>query len=239
MKLTYIFHSGFAIEADNITIIIDYWQDPANIVPHLLQNSGSIYVLSSHFHQDHFNPEILRWKDKRPGIHYILSKDIWRHRRNLINDISSNMTFLAKGQTYKDEFIYVEAFGSTDVGVSWYIETNSKRIFHSGDLNNWLWLDDSTPEESARYQQMFLGELTDIHKKVKTMDVAMFPVDSRIGTDYMRGARQFVDKFRIGLFVPMHFTAQPIADAWAFKDYAISKDTNFFEIKKESDTIEF
>ena len=27
MKLDYIYHSGFAIEADDATILIDYWKD--------------------------------------------------------------------------------------------------------------------------------------------------------------------------------------------------------------------
>lgn len=31
MKLTYIFHSGYAIEGDNFTIIIDYYKDSSDI----------------------------------------------------------------------------------------------------------------------------------------------------------------------------------------------------------------
>ena len=62
MKLDYIYHSGFAIEADGITVIIDYYKDSSEEAPdrgivhdHLLKKPGTLYVLSSHFHPDHFN----------------------------------------------------------------------------------------------------------------------------------------------------------------------------------------
>lgn len=57
MKLDYIYHSGFAIEADGITVIIDYYKDSSEEAPdlgivhdHLLKKPGTLYVLSSHFH---------------------------------------------------------------------------------------------------------------------------------------------------------------------------------------------
>ena len=30
MKLDYIYHSGFAIEADEVTVLIDYWKDSSD-----------------------------------------------------------------------------------------------------------------------------------------------------------------------------------------------------------------
>jgi hypothetical protein len=235
MKLTYIYHSCFVVEVDSITVIFDYWKDPAIIMPSILKKQGTIYILSSHFHEDHFNPEILSWKGNRRDIKYILSKDILRHKRAGKDD----GLYLAKGHSYKDNNIYVEAYGSTDSGVSWYIELCGKKIFHAGDLNNWLWLDESTPEESMRYQKMYLGELGDIYKDVKELDLVMFPVDARLGSDYMRGAMQFVDKFKIGLFAPMHFTANPVSYALAFGEYANKNNIRFFSIKKEGDYILF
>ena len=53
MKLDYIYHSGFAIEADGITVIIDYYKDSSEEAPdrgivhdHLLKKPGTLYVLS-------------------------------------------------------------------------------------------------------------------------------------------------------------------------------------------------
>lgn len=68
MRLTYIYHSGFAIEADEFAILIDYYKDTGRspekgfVHEKLLNRAGTLYVLSSHFHPDHFNPEVLRWK---------------------------------------------------------------------------------------------------------------------------------------------------------------------------------
>ena len=83
MKLDYIYHSGFAIEADGVTVIIDYYKDSSEEVfnkgivhDYLLEKPGVLYVLCSHFHPDHFNREVLSWKKLRPDIRYIFSKDI-------------------------------------------------------------------------------------------------------------------------------------------------------------------
>ena len=59
MKLDYIYHSGFAIEADGVTVIIDYYKDSSEteynkgiVHDYLLGRPGELYVLSSHFHPD-------------------------------------------------------------------------------------------------------------------------------------------------------------------------------------------
>lgn len=68
MILDYIYHSGFAIEAEGVTLIIDYYKDSSEtelnkgiVHDRLLQRPGKLYVLASHFHPDHFNREVLTW----------------------------------------------------------------------------------------------------------------------------------------------------------------------------------
>ena len=75
MTLDYIYHSGFAIEMEGVTIIIDYYKDSSEtehnrgiVHDYLLQRPGKLYVLATHFHPDHFNREILTWKEQRPDI---------------------------------------------------------------------------------------------------------------------------------------------------------------------------
>ena len=150
MKLDYIYHSGFAIEADGVTVIIDYYKDSSEEVfnkgivhDNLLEKPGVLYVLCSHFHPDHFNREVLSWKKQRPDIRYIFSKDILKHRRASAEDA----TYINKGDTYEDEHIRIQAFGSTDVGISFLIDLQDRRLFHAGDLNNWHWSEESTPQE--------------------------------------------------------------------------------------------
>lgn len=162
MKLDYIYHSGFAIEADGVTVIIDYYKDSSEEAPDrgivhdcLLKKPGIIYVLSSHFHPDHFNREVLSWKAERPDIRYIFSKDILKHRRASAEDA----TFINKGDVYEDGHIRIEAFGSTDVGISFLIDLQGVRLFHAGDLNNWHWSEESTPQEIRKAEGDFLAEV--------------------------------------------------------------------------------
>lgn len=54
MKLTYIFHSGFAVETQSCVLVFDYWMDPADCMPVILSKGKPVYVLVSHFHEDHF-----------------------------------------------------------------------------------------------------------------------------------------------------------------------------------------
>ena len=75
MKLTFIFHSGFALETEQSILIFDFWMDPAHVMESVLLSKKSLYVLSSHFHEDHFNREIFEWKKIKPNITCILSKE--------------------------------------------------------------------------------------------------------------------------------------------------------------------
>lgn len=71
---------------------------------------------------------------RKANVRYILSKDILKHRRAQKEEADA---WLGKGATWEDELLRVTATGSNDSGVSWVIETDGKRIFHAGDLNNW------------------------------------------------------------------------------------------------------
>lgn len=130
MRLTYIYHSGFAIEAEGYAILIDYFQDTGKtpdtgfVHDELLHRPGTLYILSSHFHPDHFNPEILEWKKIKKDIKYIFSKDILKRRRAKPEDA----LYLKKGDVFEDENIRIQAFGSTDVGISFLIDCEGKNF---------------------------------------------------------------------------------------------------------------
>jgi len=239
MKLTYIYHSGFAIEGDGFTIVIDYYKDSSGnysggvVHDRLLKCSGRLYVLASHAHPDHFNPQILEWENERQDICYVLSKDI-SDRRKVEN---KRVVWLDKGDVYKDDRLSIRAFGSTDLGISFLIEAGGKTVFHAGDLNNWHWKEESTPEEVCEAEAAFLKELGDIASYTKAVDVAIFPVDPRLGKEYMLGGRQFVDCIKTGLFVPMHF-GEAYKEANAFEGYAAA-GAQFFSIRHRGEWIVF
>ena len=272
MRLTYIFHSGFVLETEKSILVFDYWMDPGNVMEAVLQSDKPLYVFSSHFHEDHFTREIFKWRKSKSNVKYILSKDILRHRRACKEEADA---WLAKGASWSDERISVKALGSTDSGVSWIVETEGKRIFHAGDLNNWYarFLPEAVPgktfysEEFEEYidpiahEKQYLGELKDIRKVADSFDLVMFPIDGRIGNGYTLGGRQFIERFKVGMFVPMHFVASgfevteqrepssslewPSHDgtrhsqsSWRMKEFTDEKNIPFWEITKEGETLD-
>jgi len=273
MTLTYIFHSGFALETEQSILVFDYWMDPSGVMDGVLRSRKPMYVFSSHFHEDHFTKDIFEWKKQKPNITYILSKDIYKHRRASKEDAD---VWLAKGGTWSDDNISVWALGSTDSGVSWIVETEDKaaikreqsqaclesaerkqarpkvkRIFHAGDLNNWYakFLSDNNPDQERysfemeevfnpiAHEKQFLGELKDIRKVADSFDVVMFPIDGRVGNGYTLGGRQFIERFKVGLFVPMHFTTG-FESSWRMKEFTDEKNILFWEISREGESIE-
>lgn len=252
MTLTYIFHSGFVLEAERCILIFDYWMDPANVVPSFFIGTKPVYVFSSHFHEDHFTKKILQWKHAYPNTHftYILSKDIMKRRRANREDAD---VWMGKGSFWGDENLKVTATGSNDSGVSWIIEVEGKMVFHAGDLCNWYarFLAEERPEgeiyseefgefiNPVAEEKRFLGELKDIKKITGSFDLIMFPVDGRIGNGYTLGGRQFIERFAVGRFVPMHFVASGFESAARMEPFCQEKNIPFWAIKKEGESMVF
>ena len=109
------------------------------------------------------------------------------------------------------------------------------------------------------HEKQYLGELKDIRKITDSFDVVMFPIDGRIGNGYTLGGRQFIERFKVGLFVPMLFVASgfemteqrepssslewPSRDgtrrsqsAWRMKEFTDEKGIPFWEISREGDS---
>ena len=249
MKLTYIFHSGFVLETEESILVFDYWMDPGNVMESVFLTPKPLYVFSSHFHEDHFTRGIFDWRKRKENVTYILSKDILRHRRARKEEADA---WLAKGASWADERISVKALGSTDSGVSWIVETEGKRIFHAGDLNNWYarFLPEAVPghtiyseefEEDIdpiAHEKQYLGELKDIRKVADGFDLVMFPIDGRIGNGYTLGGRQFIKRFKVGMFVPMHFVASGFESSWRMKEFTDEKSIPFWKITKEGETLD-
>lgn len=235
MKLYYIFHSCFMLEAEQCVIIFDYWKDsPDGDVKHMLEHTDKrVYFMASHFHEDHFNPEIFSLNVPNGQKRIILSRDIVRRRRAKETDAD---VLLRRGDTYSDDMISVKAFGSTDAGVSFMVETDGKKVFHAGDLNNWHWEDESTPQEVKKMEGDFMAVLRDIKAEYPAVDLAMFPVDPRLGTDFARGARQWIQTIKTTYMAPMHFP--PAREkAMTFGKEAEFRGTKFFYIHREGEEI--
>jgi len=227
MNIKYINHSGFMIEDGTSVLMIDCCGLTKESKEFHECAGKYLYVLASHVHADHFDRDIMSYR--MPRLKWILSSDILKKVAP-----HSDIYFLNKGDVYRDERVAIKAYGSTDEGISFYIETGGKKIFHSGDLNNWHWNEEETPSDAAKNEKQFLDELALIAKEVPALDAAMFPVDPRLGKDYTRGAEQFLDSIKTGLFIPMHFW-DDIKAANAFRGAAEQRGCRFAEIHAAGD----
>lgn len=233
MQLTYLYNSGFLLETGRVNILFDYYRKGQDIIRRLLASELPLYVLVSHSHADHFNPDCLGWRSKHRDVRYIFSDELSEAAIPKKNDI----TYLPVGGSYVDEYLVVEAFGSTDLGCSFYLAVDGISVFHAGDLNNWHWTDESMPEESAAAECAYLKELQRIAKAHSSVHLAMFPVDARMGSDYARGARQFLQAVRTDIFVPMHFWNRPDKAA-AFSATAHCFGARSFVLQRSGESIE-
>ena len=212
MIVTYVYHSCCAIEFENFSVIIDYYQDATKdgeetgwVKNHLLKQEKPLYVLCTHSHADHFNEEVLSWDQDRGDVTYLFSKEVADTLKDnaLLKD--DKIIYLDKFEAYRDGNIMVKAFGSTDAGASFYMEHEDKKLFHAGDLNNWHWNEEATKEETYVYENHYICELELLSEHVNEVDIAMFPLDPRLGKDFMRGGEQFVNKINTDNFLPLHF----------------------------------
>ena len=238
MKLFYVFHDCFILSFNNCTLIFDYWRDITQKVLSYIDPSKDVYVLVSHHHQDHFNREIFHWQDKFPVIKYILSNDTAKYMRRFLSPkdgsspiVSPDKVFSMKaGDVYSDEKIYIKAYGSTDIGVSYFIQHNNSTVFHAGDCNAWISTESSTKKQIISILKQFHSKIDPLSREHPRLTLAMFPVDPRLGGNFWIGAKEFLSSEWVDHFVPMHF-------ALATTEKELERDatlaTNFDNFKSE------
>lgn len=241
--LTYIYHDCFVYEDKETIIVFDYWTDPLSAnkeEPRFLKEASKdkhLIVLVSHHHKDHYSKDIFAWEKKFNKITYVLSGDTAKFCRHLLKQDTlfagtkpspENVIILKPGEKAIIEGIEVEAFDSSDIGNSYALNIEGTIVFHAGDLNAWIWKDESTEKEVSEAIENFNVILEKIAAKYPKIDVAMFPVDARIGRDYFTGAKMFVREIDVKRFFPMHFELADSEDkatdfkiaATRFSDYA-------------------
>lgn len=217
-RVTYLDHSGFAIERDEVILVFDYYRDPSESLTRILRNSPDkpVVFMVSHHHEDHFNPVIFNMAQNHKRV-YVLSNDI---KGNPLND-KLPIAWIEAGDTLTDlpGDMSVRAFGSTDAGVSYLVTfKNGEKCFHAGDFNYWHWQDESTVPEVKDAYNRFVKEMQHIMSAIDKIDIVFFPVDPRQGQDYAAGARLFMENIKVGHFFPMHFWKNADA-ARCFEDY--------------------
>lgn len=203
--VTFLDNSGFMVEYPKIVLVFDYYRDPAHVVEKALRHSPDkpVIFFVTHNHPDHFNTDIFNLGQSHRRL-YVLSNDI--PTREIHDDMP--IDWMSAGDTVEGlpEGIKVQAYGSTDQGVSYCVTmADGTTVFHAGDLNDWHWDKENTEREAHRATEMFTVELDRIAEAHPAFDVAFFPVDTRQGEHCASGARRFLDTIAVGQFFPMHF----------------------------------
>lgn len=263
VRLTYVYHDCFVLETPSAVYVFDYWKCPGVSDGDMPSFPGmgeikdkKVYVVVSHHHKDHFVKDIFRWKDVLQDVHYILSKDVYRSVRYALREGSAyrgakltpdDYTVLRPGEDFERDGVVISAFGSTDTGNSYVVSDSGFHIFHAGDLNAWVWKDESTEKEVRASIRDFEGIVRTIGERYPVLDLAMFPVDSRIGRDYWEGAGRFVRILDVKRFVPMHFELAEDEevrrlrhrDALDFSLYRNPERGEYIGLSSSGDSLEF
>ena len=201
LRITHYYHSGFSVEADDLLFVFDYWRGEKQelhgrfqIMPEQLSKYRHVYVFISHEHIDHLDPVVFTWKDSA-SVTYIVSSDM---------PVGTRGKRMAPGDTLELEpQVSVTAFDSTDLGVSFLLNIQGKKIFHAGDLNFWHWRDESSLKEIEEAEMEFIRAVKPISRE--SVDIAFFPVDPRQGTMFEAGANYFILQVKPRLLIPMHY----------------------------------
>lgn len=218
MNVTYCRHSGFAVRTENRLLVFDYLGEGI-CAP---DQTDRAIAFVSHAHGDHFHPSVVGWMKER--------------RASLVTgfDVDAGGSRLSPGDRVELDGAVIEAFGSTDEGVSFLVSADGMNIFHAGDLNLWHWKNES--------DEAYVREATEAFERVletligRKIDLAFFPVDPRIGEGHEEGALRFIEALRPKYFVPMHFWDQPGA-AEAMKQKEMPEGVNVVVMTRPGETV--
>lgn len=203
MRVTFLAHSGFFLELETASLLFDWWKGDLPPLP----ADRPLLVFASHRHEDHFNPAIFSLAEGGRDVRFLLGKDIRLTERNrtrwdLSDDAAARCLALGGGETVSPiPGVTVETLPSTDEGVAFLVSLEGKTIFHAGDLNWWHW----EGEDKAWNRNMEVNFKRYCEPlRGRHIDLAMFPIDPRLGEDGFRGARYFLELTDTACLLPMH-----------------------------------
>ena len=202
MKVTYIHHSCFLVETDRYYYLFDY----ENGQLPKMNASKPIFVLSSHGHGDHYNPTIfpLLISMGMGRILAILSDDIAIPAGVDVLQVSPEKEYSLGPQQA------LTTFRSTDLGVAFLIQDQNALIYHAGDLNDWVWDEETDAynhQMTANYRKQI--DLLSVKLNHREIDVAFVVLDPRQVKDYDRGLCYFLESISVKQVYPMHYWDEP------------------------------
>ncbi|MCH5266319.1 MAG: MBL fold metallo-hydrolase [Lachnospiraceae bacterium] len=208
MEVTYIAHSGFFLDVGDAGFLFDYYKGK---LPDMGKDKPLV-VFVSHWHPDHYNPEIFALAKKYPQVHYVLSKDV--HFQRAVSEyqqqgveLSGKITVCPRDSVQElmlegGQLLHITSLRSTDEGVAYLLAYEGRTIYHAGDLNRWVW-----KEESKAYNNNMESNYRRELEKLrgKKIDVAFVPLDPRQREEAFGGMELFLEYTESRIVFPMHF----------------------------------
>lgn len=212
MKITYIHHSCFLAETDRFYYLFDYVKGQ---LPQL-DMKKPIFVLSSHSHGDHYNSSVfpLLRAAGMEQIRALLSDDITPPPQVDVLQVSPAQSYAL------DQDLTLTTFRSTDLGVAFLIEDQNTLLYHAGDLNDWVW-DEETDAYNEEMTANYRKEIDSLSRKLgkNEIDAAFVVLDPRQEKDYDRGLCYFLEKIAVKAVYPMHYWEEPAIIETFLKDH--------------------
>lgn len=203
MRVTFLAHSGFAVELEQVCLLFDWWK--GELPP--LSADKPLLVFASHRHEDHFNPAVFSLDDGSRPVRFLLGHDIRLTERNLARwRVSAEtaekcLSLGGNDRTQPLPGIAVETLPSTDEGVAFVVTAEGRTIYHAGDLHWWHW----EGEDKAWNRNMevnFKRYLVPLEGR--TLDLAMVPLDPRLEGAADWGLTYFLEHTDPRRVLPMH-----------------------------------
>ncbi len=211
MKITYVEHSCFSVELENVILLFDYFKGE---LPNF-DKEKTIYVFSSHNHYDHFNISIFQLLKEYPNVKYIFSSDIkiafgqsFFKNYGVSDDIYEEIEFVSSNQILETLDLTIETLNSTDEGVAFIVAVDDRTIYHAGDLNLWVWnyKDECFNENMIEKFEKEIAKIKNRH-----FDAAFVVLDPRQGELFNLGFDYFMKNTNTDRVYPMHFWNDNVA----------------------------
>lgn len=248
MQVIFIHHSCFLVEIDEKVLIFDYFDgDKVNgyhftgKIPQY-EPDTPIYMFASHSHQDHYDMDILRWREHYNNIKYIFSKDIkispnFLAKHGIDPSVREKVIFVGADKKYEVDDLKIETFRSTDAGVAFYVDVRGVSLFHAGDLNDWNW-EGAGGLVNGKIEREYKFQIRKLAKR--PLNMAFVVLDPRLEENQYEGIDYFLRTTDAEYVFPMHMW-QNYAGIAAYKKRITNKEMRerIIDISRENQVFLF
>lgn len=202
MRVTHIYHSGFAVELGGCNLLFDWYRGslPA------LERETPLVVFVSHEHSDHYDRRIWRLRREFSQVRYVVDEDVAAMAPRGVDVVSVEPHRDYEVALPDGEVLTVRTLESNDEGVAFLLRAEGRVVYFSGDLNSWQW--DRARELNEASDEFFRTELARAVASAPfaqvAVDAAFVPVDPRL-VDPAAGLVAYLDVVGAKAVFPMHY----------------------------------